>query len=252
MPTDLTLRPAGPEDAETLAGLFLSARAAAYPAMPLPVHSEDEVRSWFAQLLDDGPRTIPMPAERETWVAESAEGVGGYLVLDRDWLDSLYIRPDLTGHGVGSALLGLAKVLRPDGFGLWVFETNDQARDFYLRHDLVVVRRTDGSDNEERAPDLEMVWFGSEPLPGLRRRIDEVDDQLAVLLARRAALTAAVQGLKQVSGHAGRDPDREGEIISRMSEVAGGLGPQRLSRIMDVVIAESIDAAEQAGPPGRS
>ena len=248
MPADLTLRRATGQDAPALADLFVAARAAAYPAMPHGVHPPHGVRAWFGEVLGVLPRTIPMPGARETWVAEDGRGVVGYLVLDPEWLDSLYVRPDLTGGGIGSMLLDLAKSLRPDGFGLWVFETNVRAREFYQRHGLAVVRRTDGSDNEEHAPDLEMAWFGAEPVQAIRRRIDAVDDRLAALLAERAALTAAVQDVKDVPGHPGRDPRREAEIVSRMAELAGDLGPERIGRIMDAVITESLDVADRTRP----
>lgn len=252
MPTDgadLTLRPATGDDAEALAAMFVSAREAAYPAMPRSVHTPEECRHWFREVLGLEPRTIPMPATRETWVAERDGSLVGYTVVDPAWLDSLYVRPDLTGAGIGSALLDLVKGLRPDGFGLWVFETNTRAQDFYRRHGLVVVRRTDGSDNEEHEPDLEMAWLGADPVASLRRRIDDVDDRLAALLAERATLTAVVQRLKEVPGHAGRDPDREAEIADRMAELAarqgGPLSRDQLARIMHVVISESLDAADE-------
>lgn len=251
MPTDLELRPAHADDAEALTDLFLAAREAAYPQMPRPVHSPASVRDWFGQLLGERPRTLSMPERRETWVADRDGRVAGFLVLDPGWLDSLYVRPDLTGEGIGSALLDLAKSLRPAGFGLWVFETNLRAREFYRRHGLVVVRRTDGSENEERSPDLELAWLGASPTDYVRRRIDDVDTRLASLLAERAALTALVQDHKPVRGHAGRDPAREAEIVTRMAGVAGRLGHERLARIMEVVIGESLDAAEAERAAGQ-
>jgi chorismate mutase/GNAT superfamily N-acetyltransferase len=241
---DLTLRPASADDADILAALFVEARAAAYPAMPASVHTPAEGRHWFREVLGLVARTLPMPDARETWVAARADEVVGYLVLDPDWLDSLYVRPDVTGQGIGTALLDLAKSLRPDGFGLWVFETNMRAQEFYRRHGLVVVRRTDGSDNEERAPDLEMVWLGADPLVGVRRRIDAVDDRLAALLNERSLLTAAAQRLKPVAGHAGRDPAREAQIVARMAQQAPDLGEAALARIMHAVITASLDVAD--------
>ena len=153
--TDLTVRPATADDADALAQLFTQAREAAYPAMPRPVHDAASVRTWFAELLVD--RADGSRPTRETWLAER-DDVVGYLVLDDVWLDSLYVHPDHTGQGIGSALLDLAKVLRPGGFSLYVFESNLPAQAFYARHGLVTVRRTDASDNEERAPDLELAW----------------------------------------------------------------------------------------------
>ncbi len=162
---DLLLRPAAVGDAEVLTDLFLAARDAAYPAMPRGIHPPHEVRSWFGEVLGERPRSLPMPEARETWVAERDGEIVGYAVLDPEWLDSLYVRPDLTGGGIGGVLLDLVKAVRPGGFGLWVFETNVAAQRFYRRHGLHVVRRTDGSDNEERAPDLEMAWPGTVGAP---------------------------------------------------------------------------------------
>lgn len=248
MHTDLVVRPAEPADAETLADLFWSARQAAYPAMPHTVHTRDECVHWFREVLGEIPRTIPMPADRETWVAERDGDIVGYLVLDPAWLDSLYVRPDLVGQGIGSVLLDLAKSLRPDGFSLWVFETNVGAQRFYGRHGLVPVRRTDGSDNEEKAPDIEMAWWGTDPMAAIRARIDDVDGQLARLLAERAALTAAAQRSKAVSGPAGRDPQREAEIVARMAALAPELGEAGIARIMDTVITVSLEAVRQPHP----
>ena len=161
---DLTLRPAEPAEAETLAELFLAARRAAEPAMPPLVHGPEEVRAWFrAMLAADGPGG---ERDREVWVAASDAAVIGYLVLDPAWLDSLYVRPGRTGQGIGSILLDLAKALRPSGFELWVFESNVPARTFYARRGLVDLERTDGSGNEEQAPDIKMAWAGRGRGPG--------------------------------------------------------------------------------------
>jgi chorismate mutase/GNAT superfamily N-acetyltransferase len=249
-PADLLVRPARDEDAGALADLFVAAREAAYPAMPHPVHPPHEVRHWFREVLGLEERTVPMPDEREVWVAEAEGSVVGYAVLDPAWLDSLYVRPDLTGHGIGTTLLDLVKSLRPGGFGLWVFASNVAAQRFYRRHGLVPVRRTDGSENEEGAPDVEMLWPGEDALEAVRRRIDEVDDRLADLLDERALLTAAAQQLKPVGGHAGRDPEREAEIVARMAQRAPDLGEDALARIMQAVIEAGLDAVRQQGEAG--
>lgn len=244
----LLLRPGTPDDAAVLAELFIAAREAAYPAIPRSIHPPHEVHAWFRDLLalEQGAGNR---GGREAWVAEGGSVVVGYLILDPEWLDSLYARPDLTGHGIGSTLLELAKGLRPDGFALWVFETNVRARGFYLRHGLVEAERTDGSENEEKAPDIRMVWPGTDPLAYLRRQVDAVDTELGKVLARRAALTAAIQKFKQVPGHQGRDLAREAEIAGRLAEHAPNLGPDRIERILHVVITESLDAAEPREDP---
>ena len=45
-------------------------------------------------------------------------------------------------------------------------------------------------------------------------------------------------------GHAGRDAEREDEIVRRMALLAPALGEERLRRIMHAVISESLDAAD--------
>jgi chorismate mutase/GNAT superfamily N-acetyltransferase len=231
---DLTLRPAAPGDLPATADVFLASRAGAVPAMP-PVDDPDEARSWI-----EGWDL----ARREVWLAEDESGVVGFANVELDWLAGLYVEPERARSGVGSALIDLVKARRPRGFALWVFASNAPARAFYARHGLLELEHTDGADNRERSPDLRMAWPGAEPIAYFRGEIDDVDQTLAVLLARRAALTAAVQEHKDVSGHAGRDPDRERQIAERMSTHAPGLGPDAVARIMHTVIEESLDAWE--------
>ncbi|HET8599695.1 MAG TPA: GNAT family N-acetyltransferase [Segeticoccus sp.] len=247
---DLVVRPATPDDAVELAELYLATRRAAEPGMPPQVHTADEVRAYHRRVV----------AEDEVWVAAGSDGsLLGYLVLQQAWLHSLYVGPDHQGTGIGSVLLDLAKQHRPEGFSLWVFASNAPARGFYRRHGLVELEHTDGSANEERSPDVRMAWPGIEPMAFLRGQIHAVDDELAVLLARRQALTAAVQGHKgragDRAGHAGRDPERERAIAERMARHAPGLGVDGIGRVVDAVISVSLDAWEKrrdtsAGGPG--
>jgi chorismate mutase len=147
-------------------------------------------------------------------------------------------------------LLELAKAQRPDGFGLWVFESNVPARAFYARYGLVELERTDGAGNEERRPDVRMVWPGLDPLGFYRTMIDEVDLLLGDALARRAALTRVVQDHKRETSAVvdpARDATREREIVARVAELVPELGEERVARIMHVVISESLDAA-RGGP----
>ena len=104
------------------------------------------------------------------------------------------------------------------------------------------LERTDGSGNEEKAPDVRMAWPGSDPLAFYRGLIDEVDAELGDLLARRAALTRAVQDA-QGHGRPSRDPDREREIAARHGPArAPSWAPDRLARIVHAIITESLDA----------
>lgn len=199
--------------------------------MPAPVHSDAQVAAHLAGRVERG----------GVWLAELQGAAVAMLDLADGWLESLYVAPGHTGCGVGSALVDVAKSLEPAGFGLWVFETNARARAFYVGHGLVELERTDGTGNEEGAPDIRMVWPGQEPLAYLRSLMDEVDRDLATVIARRVALTHAIQGFKPVAGHAGRDAAREQEIARKMAGHAPVLDEMAWLRIMHEVIGASLD-----------
>lgn len=234
MLSDLTLRPATSADLAGIASLYERVRAVSVPSMPPSVHTLQEIREHvMGWNLGD----------REVWVAETDRLVA-FLGLTGSWLDALYVEPAAQRSGVGTALLEVALARRPRGFALWVFESNAPARAFYRRHGLLELERTDGTENEESAPDIRMAWPGEEPLDFLRRQIDEVDHDLGALLARRVALTGAVQVRKDVGGPAGRDAAREREIVQRVAAQVPDLGSTQVARIVDVIITESLTAPD--------
>jgi GNAT superfamily N-acetyltransferase len=146
----VTFRRGGVADANVAANLWLRARRAALGAIPAPVHSDEEVRSWFAA------HVVP---RLELWVAESEQrDVLGLLVLDGNWIDQLYVGPEWTGRGIGGRLVEIAKRERPDALRLWTFASNARAQRFYERHGFIEVDRTNGSGNEEHAPDIQYAW----------------------------------------------------------------------------------------------
>jgi GNAT superfamily N-acetyltransferase len=113
------------------------------------LHTDEETRSWVG--------TVVLP-NHDVWVAEVDGHVVGYVAVDGDELNDLYVRPGFQGRGVGTTLLGQAKALSPSGLSLWAFQRNAGARRFYERHGFVAVELTDGSGNEEREPDVRYRW----------------------------------------------------------------------------------------------
>lgn len=157
-PADLALRPAVKADLDDVAVMFSRSRRAAVPSMPPPVHTVSEDRAWLGMRIDD-----QEPGDQEVWLAELDGRVVGLLLLEGRWLHSLYVDPAHQDHGIGSLLLDLAKGLRPDGLELWVFVSNQGARRLYRRAGFEEVERTDGAGNEERAPDVRMIWRPADP-----------------------------------------------------------------------------------------
>jgi putative acetyltransferase len=142
------IRRATPEDAPALADIHVRARSESMSYLP-DTHSPEEVLAWIKEV---------MPQHEEVWVAEDEGRVIGFFALSDDLLYHLYVYPELQGQGAGSALFDVVKELRPDGFRLWVFQRNTQAREFYEHRGMRVVELTDGSGNEERAPDALYEW----------------------------------------------------------------------------------------------
>ncbi len=83
--------------------------------------------------------------------------IRGFIAVKGDWLNHLYIHPGHWRAGLGSALLKRAMSAAP-ALQLWVFQQNTAARAFYIRHGFAEAEFTDGAGNEERRPDLRMVW----------------------------------------------------------------------------------------------
>jgi len=138
-----SLRRATLADAPALADIHVRARRECMPYLP-DLHSPEDVLAWIRDVL---------PQHEEVWVAEAEGRVVGFFALSEDFLYHLYVCPELHGRGAGSMLFERARELRPDGFRLWVFQRNTQARAFYERRGMRVVELTDGSRNEEREPD---------------------------------------------------------------------------------------------------
>jgi GNAT superfamily N-acetyltransferase len=152
---DDTIRRADSIDAPAVARVWIRSRMAAIPAIPAPVHGADDVLSWFAS------EVIPKGG---TWVMDQGGLLVGLLVMEGSCVDQLYVDPDRTGIGCGSALLEHAKQLSDGTLDLWTFRSNVRARTFYERHGFVPVGTADG-DNEERAPDVHLQWSTCDVTP---------------------------------------------------------------------------------------
>jgi putative acetyltransferase len=149
---EILIRRAEFKDADAIAGIHYASRAAAMPWLAV-VHSALETRGFVARVL----------LKKENVYVAALEGkVIGYASHDvagrAKWLSHLYVHPDYQRRGVGTMLFAHAKRSMPDGFKFWVFQRNVMARSFYEKHGAVLIRETDGLENEEREPDVEYGW----------------------------------------------------------------------------------------------
>jgi GNAT superfamily N-acetyltransferase len=81
----------------------------------------------------------------------------GLIAFRNDWIEQLYVLPQMQGQRVGTALLDVAKHAS-DRLQLWTFQRNAQARRFYEARGFAVVEQTDGAGNEEKEPDARYLW----------------------------------------------------------------------------------------------
>jgi ribosomal protein S18 acetylase RimI-like enzyme len=142
------VREAADSDSDAIAAVWLRSRRASVPQIPEPVHSDEEVREWVANVLVPG---------GGTWVAVTEVGVVGMMTVRDGSIDQLYVDPGHLGQGTGTTLLEHAKRLHPGGLDLWTFQSNARARRFYEAHGFLPLEET-GGDNEERAPDIRYHW----------------------------------------------------------------------------------------------
>jgi GNAT superfamily N-acetyltransferase len=149
-PAEVTVRAAEESDGPAVAALYTSARVHAVPRMPPARHTAEEDVAFYTRRIADDDVT--------TWLAEADGELLGFAMCTPTFLDGLYVRPDLTGQGIGSLLLDVVEATHPAGYELWVFASNTDARRLYRRRGLVEVEHTDGSGNEENAPDVRMAW----------------------------------------------------------------------------------------------
>ncbi|MEL6452882.1 MAG: GNAT family N-acetyltransferase [Pseudomonadota bacterium] len=140
-----SLRPARSTDAGKV-GAILSGFVDATPWMPR-LHSRAEDVSFAGQMIDRG------------WVTVALQGaeVAGFLAQNGDDIHALYIKPSAQRQGCGRALLHHAQGLR-DRLTLWTFQANTGAQAFYAAHGFHEVARTDGAENDEGLPDIQMQW----------------------------------------------------------------------------------------------
>ncbi len=154
----ITYRSVRAGEGPAVASVFGAARA---EMTYLPsLHSPAEDVAFFSEIVGD------VGGGSGCWVMV-AEGSGGdlvgFCVVRAGWVEHLYVRPGYQSQGIGGRLLSAAIAEHESGeLLLWVFEENMGAERFYRRAGFYEIERTDGSDNEERAPDIRMRRPGRE------------------------------------------------------------------------------------------
>jgi L-amino acid N-acyltransferase YncA len=141
--TGITIRPAGPSDARTIAEIHVRAWRWAYQGL-MPVELleglsvEQRERMWGRSLSPQGPPNRILVAEGEGRVVgfvATGPSQDPDATPDTGEVYAIYLEPAVVGTGVGRELFSRATDgLRAEGYRaatLWVLDTNERTRRFY-------------------------------------------------------------------------------------------------------------------------
>jgi len=141
----MKLTPARPGDARALARI-MAAWIDETPWMP-KIHTPDGDERFLRRLITDA----------EVLTLRSWRGPQGFMARDGAKVHALYIAPSARSRGWGKRMLDHAKAASPK-LSLWSFQKNTGARRFYAREGFAEVEFTEGQDNDEKVPDVRLVW----------------------------------------------------------------------------------------------
>ena len=91
------------------------------------------------------------------WVVELEDRPVGFMAMNSDFIDQLYIDPDFQRRGIGRSLLEFAREQSPAHLWLYTLQVNVNARAFYEKNGFVA-EKFGVSPPPESEPDVEYHW----------------------------------------------------------------------------------------------
>ena len=138
-----------PEDFEAITRLWFDAQKAAMPKLMLRMGYEfDDACEFFRKAV---------VTENQIWVYERDDVRLGFLAIQGEFIDRLYVHPAYHRRGIGQALLEKARQLLPKHMWLYTHVANKMARSFYEKNDFVA-EKFGVSPEPESEPDVEYHW----------------------------------------------------------------------------------------------
>jgi len=131
------IRAALPTDNEALAELWL--------AVSIRSQNFIEKNYWISQKSEMIHKYLPLA---ETWILENDEKIAGFVSMENNYLDALFIKSEEQRKGYGKALLDHVKENR-NFIDLKVYTKNQAAMDFYTREGFVIVNTEANPDTRE-------------------------------------------------------------------------------------------------------
>ena len=137
-----------PDKIPELAKTFRTSFRQTYPHFP-ELHTGEEDINFFTNVILE---------KDEVYIVEDEnDRIIGFIAFNKDFIDHLYLLPEVQRKGLGSELIRIA-FEHSDELKLWTFQENTAARSFYTKHGFIAIKETDGADNEEKQPDILFQW----------------------------------------------------------------------------------------------
>jgi len=119
-----------------------------------------EGAAWFPRnhtAAEDIAHVAQMIARGWVDVAEEDGEIAGFVAREGEQIHALYVRGAARNAGVGTALLDHAKA-DAARLALWTHQRNEAAQAFYAARGFEEAQKTDGAGNDEKLPDVRLVW----------------------------------------------------------------------------------------------
>ena len=136
-------------DLEALALLWRRSREGAQPWL--------ELRMGYTPAEDLAFLRNVIAHECDIWIAREGPSLLGFLALNGEQIEQLYVDPPAQRTGAGTALLDRARQLSPTRLSLFTHLRNSGARNFYERRSFHAVAFGTSSPPESE-PDVTYVW----------------------------------------------------------------------------------------------
>ena len=146
---NFTIREYRPEDFDAVTILWRVARERSLP--------EFQREKGYFFFEDQGYFHDHILKSNKVWVAEIDKRAVAFMAMEGEFIDQLYIHPDLQRRGIGKALLDFARAQSPDHLWLYTLQVNVNARAFYEKNEFVA-ERFGISPAPESEPDVEYHW----------------------------------------------------------------------------------------------
>jgi len=135
------------KDFEAIAELFRDVYVKTYAQFDAKFLESERFRTILREY------TLP---DSQVWAAKNNAEIIGFVALQQNFIDQLYIHENFQSKGLGGFWVAQAKTIYPEFLELYTFAANVKAIAFYEKHGFEIIER--GIAPDEKMPDVKMRW----------------------------------------------------------------------------------------------